>query len=135
MKQLDLACTYNIAQDELEILGSALSLQQLVELLKSDKDEMVSLSSSPYPNILSGDLLTRLGIKITCGNAVVEAKDNAIMISGSVKGLTLLSKSIQNLFTPANRMNFSSKHAHLEYFPDHPFIAPESKSLVVYLME
>jgi hypothetical protein len=132
-KQLNLICSYAVDQDELEMFGPPSDLQQLIQHLTSGKDETISLAASSNFYASDRDLFTQLMIKITHDNVIIEANNLTITITGSTKGLANLSQSIQILLSQEN--DFSSKHSHIEYFPGHPFIAPESEILTIYLID
>ena len=133
--QINLACAYDIEEDELTVIGETASLKLLVKNLNDGQSNSFSLFSITVANF-NGQPLNQLEIKITLGKVIIDTENNnKIIISGSGQALNLLSISIRNLYAPKFPSKFSSKHNHIEYFPEHPFLAAVSKSLIVYLVE
>ncbi len=129
--RLSLVCTYKTEEDELEIVGKASSLQALVAYLNEGQSKSISLLAAPFSGF-GGQLLSQLEIQVKPGKVAIDSNNGRIIISGSSQALHLFAISVQNLYAPSDSSKFSSKHCHMEYFPEHPFLALNSKSLLIY---
>ena len=120
-----------------ELRGSAQALSILVEFLTSGdaagvRRLEVEPGSSPEPYDV---FLTAVRVVRVDGATRVGLAGTTLEFSGAQEGLRLLAENIAWVAEqsgPGSNAE-SSSHLHVEYYPGHPFLSPDSEPLVVAL--
>jgi hypothetical protein len=114
-------------QKIIEVKGDASSLQALAQTLCDAQTSFevaldVPLGQS-YPYL--GNCRT-LRVNVAEGKIRIMRGDSVIYISGSLDNLKILAQNIDF----ASR-NSQSKHQHIEFYPSHYFLEPDSTPLII----
>jgi hypothetical protein len=124
--------------DEIELVGDTQSLQWLVTQLVS-KGEVhyefsrpVDSSAAPYDNFLAA-----LQVSVTDDPVLIILRGSTLEISGGFNGLASVAQNIEFFVNQVRELGaqFAPPHIHIEYFPDHPYLASLSIPLVIIFEE
>ncbi|GAB1817976.1 Imm32 family immunity protein [Herbidospora sp. RD11066] len=111
---------------ELELSGTRPELRALAQSLRSGTgrcDLSENREPAPYSRSLSG-----LEFQEAPGDSIrLWARGSSLRICGGRGALDLLSENIEEFATGADH----SDHLHLDYFPGHAYLAPDSDPLVI----
>jgi hypothetical protein len=117
---------YSPKTKQISIAGSREELTRLASLIRTGSGKMIgdqTVSPKPYPA-----LLTAITIERKTGGAVTftVAEDNSLSIAGDKNKMDLLATNVQSFAedSPDNH------HWHVEYFPDHFYLAADSFPVV-----
>ena len=112
--------------------GDAESFCELAQAIREAGDArefILTIPSKDAPNPYPG-LADRLVIQTTNGSVLITRDASRIGITGSSEKLNALAKNID--FAARNAQ---SKHQHLEFYPGHFFLAPDSVPLIITRLE
>ncbi|MFJ9379408.1 hypothetical protein [Streptomyces sp. NPDC101455] len=112
---------------ELELSGSRSELLALGRKLRSgDGEILLAKASDPFP--YSGSLL-RIGVRQASGKVRISSSGDSgsLDVEGRLESLSLLAENIEGFALEADQ----GDHLHVDYFPEHDYLAGGSGSLVV----
>jgi hypothetical protein len=116
---------------ELELSGTRSELLALGRELRSGQGE-ISLEkvSDPFPYSRS---LSWMGCQLGSGKILISSSGDgeAVEVRGGPEALALLADNIEGFASEADQ----DDHLHVDYFPDHDYLAEGSGSVVVVIDE
>lgn len=121
---------------EVLVSGSAEGLEMLVSLLEAGVAGCLALQSDRgsleaiFDDFVEFD---QIELRPGDGAVTVSAEGGTVCFSGMPRMLADVAASIRFLYAPSGFECSASDHIHLEYWPDHSFLAQESMPLVVFL--
>jgi hypothetical protein len=123
---------------EVEVKGTAAALRQLaalVALAPQSEEWRLShdpkMNPAPYESWLESLTITRIS-----GLVEIAVRGTQLTISGGNESLDLLAKNIRALAdSGGGKPDHPPRHLHLEHHPGHLYLAPESRPLVVILVQ
>ncbi|WP_328917515.1 MULTISPECIES: Imm32 family immunity protein [unclassified Streptomyces] len=112
---------------ELELSGTRFELLALGRKLRSGEGEAI-LEKVPDPFPYSRSLL-RIEIHQASGNIRISssADGDSLNVEGRLESISLLAENIEGFALEADRCD----HLHVDYFPEHDYLAEGSGSLVL----
>jgi hypothetical protein len=118
----------NYDNKEIDLEGDVASLRALADSIRELRG--VLELNLDRPDTMTKNLYfgraNSLKIQVVLGNVRVSRDNDQIVISGSSEKLQKLAKNIEST---AN--NSSSTHTHIEFFPGHFFLEPDSVPLII----
>jgi hypothetical protein len=112
---------------EIDLTADQAGISRLADLVASGTGTMVADDAlGGFPDQLS---LTQVHIRITDGRAVVigaDAGDRSMSISGDLAYLSVLADNLRQMAAADD-----GGHLHIDYHPDHSYLAESSLPLVV----
>jgi hypothetical protein len=130
-RELLLSLGRNDATGEMELRGSSVQFQEFAARLRDGGEGSVSLNEvgapSPYDRSLS-----RVVISGGPGKIMVALEDDgqSLLICGAGEFMAILAANIEGFAEDGTR----GEHAHIEYFPDHYYLAKDAEPLVLALV-
>ncbi|SEE82101.1 hypothetical protein SAMN05216533_3833 [Streptomyces sp. Ag109_O5-10] len=112
---------------ELELSGTRSELQFLGRQLRSGQGEtLLEEVSDPFPY---GRSLSRMTFRPASGKVVISSSggSGSMDLQGGPESFSLLAENIEGFAAEADQ----DDHLHVDYFPDHDYLAEGSESLVV----
>ncbi|GLW19786.1 hypothetical protein Stsp01_65290 [Streptomyces sp. NBRC 13847] len=117
----------NDSTEELELSGSRSELLALSQTLRNgDGESLLTEVSDPFPYSRS---LSRIEVRQTSGKVSISpSRDgDSLSVEGRLDSLCLLAENIEGFAFDAAQ----GDHLHVDYFPEHDYLARGSGSLVV----
>ena len=122
----------SFAKHQVEVTGSVSALLEFAETLVGPEASTVRTltvpsdkTASPYDCFLREMRVEKNGDKV-----VINREKDALKISGSAESLRYLAENIR-WFADSEHLNSPGDHLHIEYHPDHFYLAPGSDALIV----
>ncbi|MFK4598258.1 Imm32 family immunity protein [Streptomyces pristinaespiralis] len=112
---------------ETELSGTRSELLALGQWLRSGQGEMSAATvANPYPY---GRSLPRIGLRRADGKVRIAPSGDgeSLEIQGGAQALALLADNVEGFALEADQ----DDHLHVDYFPDHDYLADGSDSLVI----
>jgi hypothetical protein len=122
-----LKASHSDSTRELELSGTRSELLTLGRKLRSRRGEiLLAKVSNPFPYTRS---LSRIEIQLASGKIRVSPSGDGetLDVAGRLESLSLLAENIEGFALEADQ----DDHLHVDYFPEHDYLAEESGSLVV----
>ncbi|GGN06293.1 hypothetical protein GCM10011609_52240 [Lentzea pudingi] len=116
--------SYAAKTNECEIAGSTTCFERIADLIDSGTGRIAAAVHDPAPYDAAPAKLT---VRRTEGLVRVLVSDDEVVIEGGAESLAVLADSLRG---PVDLVN-GSYHVHIEYFPDHFYLAEDSHPLVV----
>ncbi|MFE7455794.1 hypothetical protein [Streptomyces sp. NPDC057554] len=117
----------NDSTGELELSGTRSELLALGQKLRSGRGEIILAKfSNPFPYTRS---LLRIEFQQATGKIRISSSEDgeALEVEGGPESLSLLAENIEGFALEADQ----DDHLHVDYFPEHDYLAEGSGSLVV----
>jgi hypothetical protein len=106
--------------------------------LEGDADSLRALAfaveSSAMIVVGSGRATGSIVVHRSGDTLAIAHKGSHVVISGSQRSLKLLASALRNVAAGPRTPSPVRFHAHIEYYPDHPWLGPESDAVAVYLL-
>jgi hypothetical protein len=123
----EMVIRYSSRTGEVAVVGTRVELESLASLISAGNGEAIC-----SPEIPTGPYDRRLGsvmVHTEPGRSVVlnVVNGETLLIGGDSAKLGVLAKNIQEL----TRFGKANEHLHVEYFPGHFYLGPESVPTVV----
>ncbi|ARF74385.1 hypothetical protein B7C62_20720 [Kitasatospora albolonga] len=112
---------------ELELSGTRSELLALAQKLRNGRGEiLLAKVSNPFPYTKS---LLRIEFQQASGKMRISSSEDgeALEVEGGQESLSLLAENIEGFTLEADQ----NDHLHVDYFPEHGYLAEGSGSLVV----
>jgi hypothetical protein len=118
------------ATGEMELRGSSSQFKEFAARLRSGGEISVSLDQVPAPSPYDRSL-SRVVIRSGSGKVVVSLMDDgqSLLVCGGGEFMAVLADNVDGFAEDGLR----GEHAHIEYFPDHYYLAEEAEPLVLAL--
>ena len=118
------------ATGEMELRGSSSQFKELAARLRSGKEISVSLDDVPAPSPYDRSL-SRVVIRGGSGKVVISLMDDgqSLLICGGGEFMAVLATNVDGFAEDGVR----GEHVHIEYFPDHYYLAQDAEPLVLAL--
>jgi|SRR6266852_6227793 len=123
------------SSDEIELTGTADALVHFARcLLRADSVTEIPLaipdgmSAAPFDGFLS-----KARVEIRSGKVLLKHDETILGISGSIEDLKQFSTNIESFAKniPRKAVGTLRDHIHIEYYPDHFYLAPGSDPLIL----
>lgn len=117
---------------DVEICARRESLEDLSAILASNAIPLTLELQTSFddPKPYQG-YVTKILIEVGKGLVSIELKESHLVIAGAHEHLEVLSEDIDYLTNLGIQETGIEEHLHVEYYPDHPYLAPSSAALVV----
>jgi len=111
--------------------GSSGQFKELAARLRNEGGSSVALDEVPAPSPYDR-LMSRVVIRTGSGKVVVALMDDgqSLLVCGGSEFMKILAANIEGFAEDGTR----GEHAHIEYFPDHYYLAAEAEPLVLALV-
>jgi hypothetical protein len=118
---------------DVELRGNVGALQHLARVLSADASpHVLALDTSRNENIVPYDhFLTAIRITHGVGLVCISRSESVLEIVGSRERLQILSENLTWLSNSTESGTEGKNHLHIEYFPDHYYLAACSLPIVV----
>jgi hypothetical protein len=119
------------ATGEMELRGSSAQFKEFAAKLRNGGESSVSLDKVPAPSPYDRSL-SRVVIRGGSGKVAVSLMDDgpSLLLCGEGEFMAVLATNIEGFAEDRTR----GEHAHIEYFPDHYYLAEEAEPLVLALV-
>lgn len=134
--QLALSAEYYPSSGMVNIAGQAKALLEFTTFLRSVETVLCLLESISEGTQTSAiQLLTHLSVDEAIDKVTIAVNGSTVLICGALYDREVVAENIERFVARGKNLLFPSTHIHLEYYQDHPFLASNSLSLVVTLVE
>lgn len=125
----------------IELRGNSAAMRAIAELLrggagKRSRVSLLHVASEPAPY---DGFLEFLDVEMLSDGRRVEVevarKGNTLHIEGSKELMKILAENIELLVDDVGRSDISEKHLHIEYHPDHYYLAESSEPLILVVTQ
>lgn len=121
---------------DVDLAADLTTLRELLERLRDNAPPLsFELCAPTTPPAPYDDSLEELAFKAGDGLLNMEIIGKALVISGSDKNIQVLSDDIQWLIEQIEGGADLGNHLHVDYYPDHSYLASSNVSLVISVVE